>query len=76
MDQSFLSLRTEEAVSKVFDPIKPAREKLDRLARVLEPMGQLAQLADVFEPIKTFQEELASVAAALKRNTSIDSRSP
>ena len=29
-------------------------------------MGQLAQLADVFEPIRTFQEELADVAAAFE----------
>ncbi len=66
LDQSFLTLRPDEAVAKVFDPIKSARDTLDRLARVLEPMGQLAQFADVFEPIRRFQEELADVAAAFE----------
>jgi hypothetical protein len=62
LDESFISLQPDQAVAKVFDPMKSAEDTLARLAKVLEPMGQLAQLADVFEPIRTFQEELADVA--------------
>src|SRR5215469_9415175 len=46
--------------------MKSASDKLDRLAKVLEPMGQLAQLADVFEPIKKFQEEACEKAGCLE----------
>src|SRR6185437_9918942 len=66
LDESVLTLRPDEAVAKVFDPIVGARDTLDRLGRVLEPMGQLAQLANVFEPIRKFQDDLAEVAAAFE----------
>ncbi len=52
MDESTVSLQPDQAVTKVFEPMKSAQDKLARLAKVLEPMGQLAHLADVFEPIR------------------------
>jgi hypothetical protein len=65
MDQSLI-LRVDETVAKVFDPMRSAEETLARLAKVVEPTGQLAQLTNVFEQIGKFQEELADLSAAFE----------
>jgi DNA repair ATPase RecN len=52
-------------VANAFESMKSVRETLARMAKVVEPMGRLSQFADLFEPIRTFQEQLTEAVAVL-----------
>jgi exonuclease VII small subunit len=60
------AVQTSEMVAKIFEPLKPAREGLAQMVKVLEPIGQVGELAEAFGPINAFQEKVASVVEPLR----------
>ena len=46
------------AVSAVFEQVKPLQEQLAQIAFILEPMHQLSELANVFEPLREFELQI------------------
>jgi exonuclease VII small subunit len=60
------AVQTSEMVAKIFEPLKPARDGLAQMLKVLEPIGQVGELAEAFGPINAFQEKVASVVEPLR----------
>lgn len=60
------AVQTSEMVAKIFEPLKPARDGLVQMVKVLEPIGQVGELAKAFGPINAFQEKVASVVEPLR----------
>jgi hypothetical protein len=55
-----------QIVDEIFEPLKPARNELAQLVKMLEPMSQVCRLAEAFVPVKAFQEKVASVVEPLR----------
>jgi hypothetical protein len=53
------------AVSAVFEEVKPLQEQLSRIALILEPMQQLSELANVFQPLREFESKIKDLAKLL-----------
>lgn len=53
------------AVSAVFEEVKPLQEQLTRIALILEPMQQLSELANVFQPLREFESKVKDLAKLL-----------
>jgi hypothetical protein len=43
-----------QIVDEIFEPLKPARNELAQLVKMLEPMSQVCRLAEAFAPVKAF----------------------
>jgi exonuclease VII small subunit len=61
------TFQTSEMVAEIFEPLKPARDGLAQMVKVLEPIGQVCELAEAFGPINEFQEKVASVVEPLQK---------
>jgi hypothetical protein len=66
MGQYFKTFRPNRAVSAVFEQVKPMQDQLAQIERVLEPMYQISELANVFESLQQFEAMVKDLARVLE----------
>ena len=54
------------AVAAVFEQVKPLQDQLAQIASILEPIGQLSELGNVFEPLRQFGTQIKGLAKLLE----------
>jgi len=54
-------------IDEIFEPLKPALEKLSELAKQLEPIARVQPLAEAFGPIRVFKDKVASVVEPIRK---------
>jgi hypothetical protein len=61
-----ISFHPTLAVEAVFEQVKPLQDQLAQIASILEPIGQLSELGNVFEPLRQFGTQIKELAKLLE----------